>query len=160
MSLSSTNFLRVTIFLAGTAVLLLCIFALPSIAVEIAEYEIETAPYLYPILIGMYVTAIPFFLALFYSLRLLRLVDRQDAFSKSSVTYLRRIKFSAVVVSLIYLALMPCFYFVGEIDDAPGVIVIGMVMVFTSFVIAVFTALLQKILKHAIEIKSEHDLTV
>ncbi|MNP73480.1 hypothetical protein D3C76_1701990 [compost metagenome] len=55
---------------------------------------------------------------------------------------------------------MPLFYLIGEKDDAPGVIVIGMVMIFASMVIAVFAAVLQKLLKDAIELKSENDLTV
>ncbi|SFF04543.1 Protein of unknown function [Paenibacillus algorifonticola] len=55
---------------------------------------------------------------------------------------------------------MPLFYLLAEKDDAPGIIVIGMVMIFASMVIAVFAAVLQKLLKEAIDIKSENDLTV
>ncbi|MNL82789.1 hypothetical protein D3C87_2102590 [compost metagenome] len=55
---------------------------------------------------------------------------------------------------------MPLFYLLGEKDDAPGIIVIGMVIVFASMVIAVFAAVLQKLLNEAIDIKSENDLTV
>ncbi|MGO4375941.1 DUF2975 domain-containing protein, partial [Paenibacillus sp. MCAF20] len=45
-------------------------------------------------------------------------------------------------------------------DDAPGIILVGMVLIFASLVIAVFAAVLQKLLKEAIDIKSENDLTV
>ncbi|MNP58015.1 hypothetical protein D3C76_1528910 [compost metagenome] len=55
---------------------------------------------------------------------------------------------------------MPLFYLLAEKDDAPGIIVIGMVLVFAGMVIAVFAAVLQKLLKEAIELKSEIDLTV
>lgn len=55
---------------------------------------------------------------------------------------------------------MPVFYLMAEIDDAPGIIVIGLVIIFASMVIAVFAAVLQKLLKEAIDIKSENDLTV
>lgn len=55
---------------------------------------------------------------------------------------------------------MPFVYIVAEKDDAPGLIIIGMVPLFASMVIAVFTAVLQKLLKTAIEIKAENDLTV
>ncbi|MED4598856.1 DUF2975 domain-containing protein, partial [Bacillus subtilis] len=41
-----------------------------------------------------------------------------------------------------------------------GIIVIGLVIIFASMVIAVFAAVLQKLLKEAIDIKSENDLTV
>ncbi len=48
----------------------------------------------------------------------------------------------------------------AERDDAPGIIIIGMIMIFASLVIAVFAAVLQRLLKDAIDIKSENDLTV
>ncbi len=55
---------------------------------------------------------------------------------------------------------MPLLYLMAEIDDAPGIILIGLVIVFASMVIAVFSAVLQRLLKEAIDIKSENDLTV
>ncbi len=55
---------------------------------------------------------------------------------------------------------MPLFYLVAERDDAPGIIIIGMIIIFASMVIAVFAAVLQRLLKDAIDIKSENDLTV
>jgi hypothetical protein len=48
----------------------------------------------------------------------------------------------------------------AEVDDAPGLILVGMVPIFTSLVIAVFAAVLQRLLQEAIDIKSENDLTV
>jgi biopolymer transport protein ExbB/TolQ len=47
-----------------------------------------------------------------------------------------------------------------EGEDIAGVISLGLMLTFTSLVIAVFAAVLQKLLKNAIDIKSENDLTV
>lgn len=55
---------------------------------------------------------------------------------------------------------MPFVYFLAEKDDAPGLIIIGFVPIFASIVIAVFAAVLQRLLQEAINIKSENDLTV
>ncbi len=55
---------------------------------------------------------------------------------------------------------MPLIYYAAEVDDAPGLILIGMVIICASFVVAVFAAVLQKLLENAIDIKSENDLTV
>ena len=55
---------------------------------------------------------------------------------------------------------MPLFYLIAEMDDAPGIILIGLVLIFASMVIAVFAAVLQRLLQEAIDIKSENDLTV
>lgn len=55
---------------------------------------------------------------------------------------------------------MPLIYEMAQEADAPGLIVLGLVMTCAPIVIAVFAAVLQKLLKNAIEIKSENDLTV
>ena len=54
----------------------------------------------------------------------------------------------------------PFFYIAAKSEDAPGIMVIGLVMVFAPMVIAVFAAVLQRLLQNAIVIKSENELTV
>ncbi len=73
---------------------------------------------------------------------------------------MKKIKFAAFSISAIYAATLPFVYVVAEIDDAPGLILVGMIPIFASLVVAVFTAVLQKLLNEAINIKSENDLTV
>ncbi|MGM0840080.1 MAG: DUF2975 domain-containing protein [Bacillota bacterium] len=153
-----TLFLKIAVFLIGTPVLALCVFGLPWLAKDVAGWEL--AYLIYGILIVMYVSAIPFFVALFQAIRLLSYIDKNDAFSELSVKALKNIKYCATTISIVYVAGMPLFYLMGERDDAPGVIVIGMMFVFAPLVIAVFAAVLQKLLKNAIDIKSENDLTV
>lgn len=63
-------------------------------------------------------------------------------------------------MSSLYVIGMPLFYLIAEKDDAPGIILIGLVMIFACMVIAVFAAVLQRLLQEAIDIKSEYDLTV
>ena len=155
-----TLFLKIAVILMGLPVLALCIFLLP----EIAEYFAELNPKLdflqYPFLIGLYVTAIVFFVALFQTLKLLSYIDKNQAFSELSVKALKNIKYCAITISALYVVFMPLIYLMAEIDDAPGIILIGMVIIFGCMVITVFAAVLQKLLKNAIDIKSENDLTV
>lgn len=153
-----TLFLKIAVFLIGTPVLALCVFGLPWLAKDVAGWEL--AYLIYGILIVMYVSAIPFFVALYQAIRLLSYIDKNDAFSELSVKALKNIKYCATTITILYVAGMPLFYLMGERDDAPGVIVIGMMFVFAPLVIAVFAAVLQKLLKNAIDIKSENDLTV
>lgn len=155
-----TLFLKMAVFLIGIPVLALCIFWLPWFANEAAEHYPKLAYLQYPTLIGVYVTAIMFFVALYMALRLLSYIDKNEAFSDLSVRALKNIKYCAIIISGVYVIGMPVFYLMADLDDAPGIIVIGMVIIFASFVIAVFAAVLQKLLKNAIDIKSENDLTV
>lgn len=105
-------------------------------------------------------TTIPFYLALYQALKLLRLIDQNQTFSEEAVFTLKRIKQCALTITGIYILTMPFIYLFAEKDDAPGVIIIGMVPLFVSFVVAVFASLLQKLFKNALEIKTENDLTV
>ena len=153
-----TLFLKIALFLIGSPIAALCFFGLPLFAMNTADTSFANV--VYGILAVMYASAIPFYAALFQAFKLLTFIDRHNAFSESSVNALKKIKTYAIVIGSFYVAGMPLFYMLAEMDDAPGAIVIGMVFIFGSAVIAVFAAVLQKLLNSAIEIKSENDLTV
>jgi len=163
MKRSSTLFLKVAIIFIGIPVLALCLFLLPQIANE-ANEAVERgsnfAYVVYGILMVMYVTAIPFYFALYQSFNLLSYIDKNQTFSELSVISLKKIKNCAIIISGFYVVALPLVYILAEIDDAPGLILVGMVMVFAPMVIAVFAAVLQRLLQEAIDIKSENDLIV
>ena len=156
MKQCSTTFLRIVVFLIGIPILGLCIW----IAKIAPGMNPEMAYLLCPILFVLYATAIPFFFALSQALKILSYIDKNKAFSDLSVKALKYIKYCAITISTLYVAGMPFLYLLAEDDDAPGVIVLGLVITFASIVIAVFAAVLQKLLQNAIEIKSENDLTI
>jgi hypothetical protein len=158
MKRGSTLFLRMAVILIGAPVLALGIFGLFWLSKNPANPDY--AHILYPIVIGMYVSVIPFFAALYQAFKLLSYIDKNQAFSDLSVQALKRIKYCAIAISGLYVVILPFVFLVAELDDAPGLIIIGMVPVFASMVIAVFAAVLQMLLNKAIEIKSENDLIV
>ncbi|WP_336635940.1 DUF2975 domain-containing protein [Lysinibacillus fusiformis] len=152
-----TLFLKIAVFLMGLPVFALCIWVVPRVALDTAQHS----PVLtIAALLGVYATAIAYFVALYTTIKLLSYIDQNIAFSELSVTALIKIKYCAIVISSVYVVGMPLIYYAAEVDDAPGLILIGMVIIGASFVVAVFAAVLQKLLKNAIDIKSENDLTV
>lgn len=157
---ASTLFLKAAVLTIGSAVLALCIFALPATWRAVAEEYPDITYALYGILLAMYATAIPFFIALYQGLRLLGYIDKNKAFSELSVKALKRIAYCGVAIGVVYAASLPFFYTWAQEDDAPGLVVIGMVLVGASLTVAVFAGVLQRLLKNAIAIKSENDLTV
>ncbi|MFJ7850026.1 DUF2975 domain-containing protein [Peribacillus sp. NPDC097206] len=161
MKRSSTLFLKVAVIFIGTPVLALCLFVLPQIANEANEAANrgwDLAYVVYGILVVMYLSVIPFYFALYQSFTLLRYIDKNQAFSELSVRALKKIKNCALIISGLYVIGLPFVFILAENDDAPGLILVGMVMIFAPMVIAVFAALLQRLLQEAIEIKSENDL--
>lgn len=150
----STLFLKLVIPLLGIAVLTLCIFFL-FIAITSEQAEGYR-----PILLGMCIAAIPFFIGLYQAWKLLGYIDKNKAFSNLSVKALQKIKYCAIAISAWYTAGMPYIVHVAEKDDAPGAVAIGLVIVFASIVVATFAAVLQKLLQNGMEIKAENELTV
>lgn len=160
MKQGTTLFLKSALIVMGIPVLALCIFLVPEIASFAAELYPDHAYVKYLIVIDLYAAAIPFYFALYQAFKLLGYIDNNKAFSELSITALKKIKYSANTISILFVLGMPLFYMIAEMDDSPGIILIGMVLIFATIVIAVFAAVLQKLLKNAIDIKSENDLTV
>jgi hypothetical protein len=157
----STIFLKVVIFLIGITVLALCIFWLPGIANRDAEANPETAYLQYPFLVCAYVLSIPFFGALYQAFKLLTYIDRNKAFSELSVRALRYIKYCAITISIVIVGgIIISIVIFYRSEDITGIIMLALISIFASNVIATFAAVLQKLLKEAINIKSENELTV
>lgn len=156
MKQGSTLILRAAVILLGLIVLAVCIFGLPQLISSEVKGDFDYGP----IFVGMYVTAIPFFFALYQTLKLLSYIDKNAAFSKASVKALKNVKYCALVISALFAAGMPYIFYVADRDDAPGVAAIGFVIIGASFVIATSAAVLQKLVQNAVDLKSENDLTV
>lgn len=148
----STLFLRGVIVFIGLIVLAMCVFILPAGVRAEEMYR--------PILIGLYVAAVPFYAALFQTMKLLRYIDTNKAFSDLSILALKRIKYCALAIWALFVAGLPLLYDRANKEDAPGVFALGLIIAFASFVIATFAEVLQKLLQNAIAIKTENDLTV
>ena len=150
----STLFLKAVVVIIGLLVLAVCIFVLP------AGITSDKTGYYAPILIGLYIPAIPFFFALYQTMKLLGNIDTNKAFSELSVRILKNIKYCAIIISGLCSAGMTYIYYAAERDEAPGVILSGVIIIGASTVIATFAAVLHRLLQDALEIKSENDLTV
>lgn len=155
----STILLKLAVVLLGIPVLALCIFWLPSVLMKTSELKPQYASFRY-VLIGVYISAIPFLFALYQTLKLLSYIDKNKAFSELSVKALKNIKYCANSISIIYAVIMPLVFPLADADDAPGLVGIPLIIIFASIAIAVFAAVLQRLLQDAINIKLENDLTV
>ena len=155
-----TIILKIAVVMLGIPVAALCLLLLPFIARDAAQSSIRMAYVIYGILILMYISVVPFFAALYQGFRLLGYIDSNKAFSELSLKSIQKIRSCAAAISIIYLFAMPLFYIVAEIDDAPGVILVGMIFVFAPLTVTVFAAILKKLLKNAIDLKNDNELTI
>src|SRR3989338_3207180 len=153
MKQGSTLFLKSVIYLLGLAVLGLCVII---IGVSISG----NAGMFLPVMLVMLTAAIPFFFGLYQGLLLLSYIEKGTAFSELSVKAIQNIKYYAFTISVLYALGMPYIIYVADKDDAPGAVLMGLVFIFAPLVTSVFAAVLEKLLRNAIDIKSRSDLTV
>lgn len=146
--------MRVAIILMALAALAVLILLFPAVTdmTSIGIYR--------PILVAIYITSIPFFIALYHAMKLLQYIDTQKAFSTLSVKALGFIKYCGLSIGSIYTLGLPYIYIVAQEDDAPGVVLLGLIIAGASLIIATSMGVLQKLLQNAIDMKSENDLTV
>jgi hypothetical protein len=160
----STMFARGVIYLVGLAALAVCVIMIPELIRE-ESVEKPINPYLiFSFLAGAYLLATPFFVALYQTLKFLNYIDKNKAFSNRSIKALQIIKICAIVFSaMIIIAVVTGITLIRSIDpteDVTPFITLGFLFTFVSTVIAVFVALLQKLLAEAVAIKSENDLII
>lgn len=156
----TTLFLKLAVIFIGIPILAFCIFLVPRIGSFAGGLYPEIAYMKSFVLINMYAAAIPFYFALYQAFKLLIYIDKNQAFSKLSVKALKKIKYCALTISILYLLGTPLYYLIQQRVDPPSFMPIAMVILFASLVIAVFAAVLQRLLQEAIHIKSENDLTI
>lgn len=153
MNFGSTLFLRGVIYCIGLAAIGVCVI--------IAGVSLSgNAGMFLPVLALMFISAFPFLYALYNGILLLKYIDANIAFSERSTEAIRSIKYCAFGISVLYSAGMPIIMYVAQKDDAPGVVLIGLIFIFATLIVGVFAAVLERLLQNAIDLKSENDLTV
>lgn len=156
----STLFLKIALIFLIFPVIPLCIFMVPEIGETVAFLTDDSVFFKWLAMFGFWVSVVPYFIALWKSFQLLQLIDHKEAFSMQAVKQLHGIKWCALVILVLHICLLPVFYLFADYDDAPGVIFVGCVVPFASLTIAVFAAVLQRLLIEAMEYKTENDLMI
>jgi len=155
-----TIFLRLTIYAMAVIMAAFCIIVVPHYLIGSNNLMPDIPAFTILLGVGLYLSAIFFFAVLYQALKLLRLIDHDEAFSSVSVQSLKRIKNFAYSICAIYILELPIFFTFADRDDAPGVILVCAVFAGAPLVIAIFASVLEKLLRSAIKIKSENDLTI
>lgn len=160
MKPGSTLFLKSIICLVGLAGVAVCVVLIPELAREDAVQHHQSFASQWPLLAAGYAMALPFFIALRETFKLLRQLDRGEVFSVTSVQALRRIGICAAVFALMIIAGDAVVLAQNQGDDASGFLVLSMILVLLSTGVAATASVLQQLLRQAIDIKSENEATV
>jgi heme/copper-type cytochrome/quinol oxidase subunit 1 len=154
----STTFLKVIIFLIGIAVLALCIYWLPEIAIR--DVKAHPGDYsLYPILGFAYGCCIAFSVALYQVFRLLTYIERNNAFSELSLKSLKVIKKCGLTTIFFIVLGIVTLKVIAKVtgDDPAGPISLSLMGILATSIITAIVDVLQKLLKNLLDTKPEND---
>ena len=160
MKRASTIFLQVVIALLGAGVLAALLWE-PQVEgrnVHATQFEIYFKD---PFLAYIYLAFVPFFVGIYQAFKMLGYARRDEVFSPRAVRALQIIKYCAITTALFIVgAEAYIFIFVRGTDDVAGGVMMGAFIILVSAIIATAAAVFERILQHAVDIKSENDLTV
>ncbi len=139
-------------------VLLIAVFILPGVSKDFALDAPEWAYLQYPLLISIYITIIPFLIAIYEGFKLSRLIQINDVFTMNGVRSLQIIKSCALSVAFLYL--IGTIILSKLVDLSPGIGILGISILLSSFMVGLIGGILEELLRKALEIKEENDLTV
>lgn len=155
----ATIFLQVVIVLLGLITLAVMI-RFPMTEGAAANKDLFSI-YINPFILGGYLASIPFFVALYQGIKLLRYIGQNQVFSLNSVKALRTIKYCALTLSAaIVLAALYIMRTHDKNDDPAGFVAMCIVTTFLCIVVATAAAVFERVLQNAVDLKSENDLTV
>lgn len=123
-------------------------------AKNLDTFSIYTDPF---ILYG-YTISIPFFVVLYNTLKLLRLISQNNAFSRNAVITLRKIKYCLIILSsLILFAGLYIRLFHHKNDDPAGFLALCILTTFITLIVFTAVSVFEKIVENGVDIKSENE---
>ena len=158
MKRGSIIFLRTLILLVGAGVLAFLIWEPQAEGVNVNADWVTI--YFDPFVIYAYVGSLPFFFGLYQAFKLLGYLGHGEAFSPAAVNALRRIKYCALAVIGFIIGGEAYILMGSGSDDRAGGVAMGVFTGFPCLVAATVAAVLERVFQNAVDLKSEHDLTV
>jgi hypothetical protein len=157
MKRSPAIFLQVVVVLVGIGALALLLWEPHTEGRNRHATLVQT--YSDPFLAYVYLGSTPFFVALYQAFKVLGYARRNAVFSQAAVRALRTIKYCAIAVIGLAGA-SALFMAFGDPDDRPAGVFMRVLVAFPSAVAAAAAAVFERVLRNAVDIKAENDLTV
>ena len=122
----------------------MCAFVLPSIADDVVRHSPEVAHLQYPILLGMYATAIPFFYAIYATMMIIFTAEKESIYAEMIKGYLTQISYCAAVIILLYIV----GFTILDVSKAlpPIVALLGVIIIIVSSIVATAALFIKNVL--------------
>lgn len=96
----------------------------------------------------------------FFLLRLVKTFPSKETFTKKSLKLSSKIRSCLLCITILAFGILPKFYQRADMSDSPGILLIAFVLLFIPFFIYILSRILIDLLKQAIYLKNDYDLTV
>lgn len=93
------------------------------------------------LIVFLYVTMVPFYRAIYHTLKGLQHLIRGQPIDQQLV----RVKHNAIVLAIMYVLALPGAYYVADINDAPGIIVLSLIILGITVAVIVTSTILRKV---------------
>lgn len=97
---------------------------------------------------------------LFNLFKVVDLIAKKQAFTEAILRFVKRIKKTIFYLACSFCGVLPLVYHGADIEDAPGLMLLGIGVVLIPFAIFLFAQIVEELFKSAIELQKENDLTV
>lgn len=152
------KFLRAVLVILGVGILGFAVFYLPYFAELAAAYYEDLAFLKTPILIFVYISAVPFYIALFQGYKICNTIVNNNPFSTGNLKSFKIASFSALAVSVMYFAGTGVFAILKV--ERPILYIVFVLIGVCALVFTLLCEVLNQLLSKAIELREENDLTV
>ena len=131
---------------------------------EVLRFSIELMPniepFKWPLTLILMVADGLFLSIVFNGIKILFDFSKDQVYSIFTLNILHKAYRKALIITGIFIMFLPFFYIAAELDDAPGLILVGAFLVGLAFALALVLKVFTKLVMQALVIKNENDLVV
>lgn len=97
---------------------------------------------------------------LFYLYQIVDLIAKNNSFSERTLVLVAKVKHQILAAAISFCGILPFVAQVADLEDAPGLILVGMGPILLPFAAYLFSLIVEELFKNAISLKNEQDLTI
>jgi Protein of unknown function (DUF2975) len=131
---------------------------------EVIKFSISLKPFLemfrWPLIVLLFIADGLFLSVILSGIRILFDFSKEQVYSNMTIHILHKAYQKALIITGIFVSYLPFFYISAELDDAPGLVLVGAFLVGLAFALALLLKVFTKLVIQALILKNENDLVV
>lgn len=153
-----SKWLKFIIAFSALIGIFLCLFIAPDLGREAVSMNPELHYMYWPSLIFIWITAVPFYTALFKLWSICEEIYKDNSFCMKNAVRLKDVCKLALSECILYLLAIILLSFYKVLH--PGILIIILFIIFIGISVAVVSAALSHLVEKASDLKDENDLTI